>query len=358
MAKGRYLAILVLIVIIEASLASVALGSETPSQVISPVVGDLKVVRPSDYAQGCPGKDFWCLDGACLKDPKCADKWRFVQYFDNAGKYGHFRDGGVLDADDTYAWDVNLKPEDNGKIVYAVAPGKVVDYGGPTSGAKGEVLIEHTYQGSKWWSGYLHMNPILVSKDQPIISENTPIGKISHKGVESNHLHFVVYTGENAPGKLKSFDTQIVPRGSVPVTLTLYVHDGDRNGPFIPDATVKGHDGSGNSFQKTTDSNGYVTIEGDSGKWSFSASADGYETNDWDQEIIETDTKDAFLPKEQQPSENSVVGKWAFHYESGECKTIFSDGQEDSQTYYGDGTFIVSYMRVSKNLCMEKLIYY
>ena len=35
------------------------------------------------------------------------------------------------------------------------------------------------------------------------------------------------------------------------------------------------------------------------GTWSFSVSADGYETNNWDQEITETDTKDAFLQKKQ-----------------------------------------------------------
>jgi hypothetical protein len=357
MANGHYLIILILI--IEACLASVALGGVTPPQVISPVEGDLKVVRPSDYAQKCPAGDFWCLENACLNDPGCANKWRFVQYFDNAGKYGHFKDGGVLYADDTYAWDVNLRADaDNDKTVYAVAPGTVVDYGGPTSGAKGEVLIEHSYQGSKWWSGYLHMNPVPGIKGKSV-SENTPIGKISHKGVVANHLHFVVYTGENSltDGKsnLKSFDTQIEPRGAMPVTLTLYVHDGNRDGLYIPDATVTGHDGSGNSFQKTTDSNGYVTIEGDSGKWSFSASADGYETNDWDQEIIETDTKDASLQKEQQTSESSVVGKWAVHGEGSECKTILEgDGHEvvtndnsgwDSVIdFYNDGTFTNSYM--------------
>ena len=71
------------------------------------------------------------------------------------------------------------------------------------------------------------------------------------------------------------------------VTLTLYVHDGSQGGPIIQDATVTGHDGSGNNFQQTTDSNGYVTINGDSGTWSFSASASGYGINNWDQDITE-----------------------------------------------------------------------
>jgi hypothetical protein len=114
----------------------------------------------------------------------------------------------------------------------------------------------------------------------------------------------------------------------VPVTLTLYVHDGNRDGLTITGATVAGHDGSGNSFQQTTDSNGYVTIEGDSGKWSFSASADGYETNDWDQDIPETDRKDASLQKEQRTSESSVIGKWDVHGVQTECK-MTQEGHED-----------------------------
>jgi HEAT repeat protein len=90
------------------------------------------------------------------------------------------------------------------------------------------------------------------------------------------------------------------------VTLTLYVHDGSASGPLIPGAQVTSQDGSGNSFQKTTDSNGYVTITGDPGTWSFSASADGYVTNSWDQEITENDTRDAFLQKVQAPSQTET----------------------------------------------------
>lgn len=94
----------------------------------------------------------------------------------------------------------------------------------------------------------------------------------------------------------------------VPVAFTLYVHEGNPNGPIIQDATITGHDGSGNSFDSTTDSNGYVTITGDPGTWSFSASADGYETNSWDQEITETKTKDASLKESSiEPTEVEVV---------------------------------------------------
>jgi hypothetical protein len=81
------------------------------------------------------------------------------------------------------------------------------------------------------------------------------------------------------------------------VTLTLYVHEGSRNGPVIPGASVTGQDGSGNSFSGTADGNGIVTLTGTSGTWSFTASASGYEDNPWDQSISSTCTKHAFVQK-------------------------------------------------------------
>lgn len=88
----------------------------------------------------------------------------------------------------------------------------------------------------------------------------------------------------------------------LPITLTLYVHEGDADGPTISGVRIRGQDGAGHDFDQTTDSDGYVTITAIPGTWSFSASADGYETNKWDQEITEMDRKDAFLKKyEEQP---------------------------------------------------------
>jgi hypothetical protein len=63
----------------------------------------------------------------------------------------------------------------------------------------------------------------------------------------------------------------------------------------IPGTQVTGKDGSGNSFQQTTDSRGEVAITGDPGTWYFTASADGYVTKSWNQEITDTCTKHPFL---------------------------------------------------------------
>lgn len=84
------------------------------------------------------------------------------------------------------------------------------------------------------------------------------------------------------------------------ITLILYIHNGSSIGPIIPGSLVTGHDGSGNSFQQTVDSSGYVIIIGDPGTWFFTVISEGYVTNTWSQPITETCTRNAFLEPEQQ----------------------------------------------------------
>jgi hypothetical protein len=104
-----------------------------------------------------------------------------------------------------------------------------------------------------------------------------------------------------------------VKENTPPITLTLYVREGSASGPIIPNAQVTGQDKTGNSFDQTTDSNGYVKITGDPGTWSFSASANGYETNNWNQEITDSCTKHAFL---QRDKPNQLSGSKPSDYSS------------------------------------------
>jgi spore germination cell wall hydrolase CwlJ-like protein/cell wall-associated NlpC family hydrolase len=180
-----------------------------PSQVLSPVLG------PLDYTT--------CCDENCQN--RIIDKWEFCQHKSetlvksSSGEWlsiGHIPNGGIGQADDTYAWDVNYnlqkkKDEDAGKPVYAVASGKVAKtYGDRLNigGTYGQVLLEHP---GGWWSGYLHMKDIRVTEGQDV-NDQTLLGYISNTGTSANHLHFVVYRGENIEGGLKSFDIEITPR--------------------------------------------------------------------------------------------------------------------------------------------------
>lgn len=175
------------------------LDQARPNEVLSPVIGAIQMSGPT----------YTCSNS----------KWCFWQ---RKGT-GHEGKVGIGAADDTYAWDTNLNspvPDtDKGQPVYAVAPGTVCQTYGSRSNADdpsatyGQVLLEHSYQGSKWWSGYLHLANIQVKRGQSITT-GTVVGYISNKNVPdgNNHLHFVVYTGENSYGKLISFDASIKPR--------------------------------------------------------------------------------------------------------------------------------------------------
>ena len=140
------------------------------------------------------------------------------------------------------------------------------------------------------------------------------------------------------------------------ITLTLYIHDRGEDGPAIPNAIVSGQDGSGNNFRETAGESGLAAIAGDSGTWSFEASADGYETNSWSQKITDTCTKHAFLKQSSgsafmHNSESSVVGKWAFHFiresweSSSEKVTRGPDSKDEWDSiveFHSDGTFTES----------------
>ena len=80
-----------------------------------------------------------------------------------------------------------------------------------------------------------------------------------------------------------------------PVTLTLYVHELRATDPVVVGARVTGRDAAGVSFDKTTNSSGYVIISGASGTWQFTISAAGFDDRSWSQPITSTTRKDAFF---------------------------------------------------------------
>ncbi len=82
------------------------------------------------------------------------------------------------------------------------------------------------------------------------------------------------------------------------VTLTLYLHKNSVTGAVIADTQITGQDGAGSSFEAMTNSNGMVTITGEQGNWSFTASRTGFVTHAWSQSIVATGIKEAFLFEE------------------------------------------------------------
>ncbi len=91
-------------------------------------------------------------------------------------------------------------------------------------------------------------------------------------------------------------------------TLTLYVHEGNADGPVLSEVEVTGQDAAGSSFSQTTDANGLVVITGSPGSWQFTATKPGYAVNTWSQEITETCTKHAFLFAEEPTAEEVTSG--------------------------------------------------
>jgi pimeloyl-ACP methyl ester carboxylesterase len=229
--------------------ASGPLPADLPTSVLSPVIGALRVTSTNEHNP----------DG----------KWEFNQH-----KMGyHSPTGGISLSNDTNAWDVNLYTStsgnvDAGKTVFAVADGQVVSYVGTLpGGGPGAVLIAHPNAANPvWFSGYLHMTNVRVALNQ-IVNATTIIGEIGKIGADADHLHFVVYSGQNTRGNLQSFNIPITERSASTTNLPTI-------NSIVPDHVTQSIESqtlviSGNNFQPNSiielqDPNGqYFTITPD-----------------------------------------------------------------------------------------------
>lgn len=178
--------------------AKLAVTALAPTSVLSPVEGSLRVTTSNLAIQ----------DG----------KWEFNQHKTGLHKAG----GGIGGSNDTYAWDANLYTQANrnadvGMNVYATAEGDVVTFAGVgLSNSCNAVLIAHPNKTApEWWSGYLHLQSQNVTLNQHVTAQ-TVIGKVGRACADNDHLHFVVYTGQNKSGGLVSFNASIIERGTGP----------------------------------------------------------------------------------------------------------------------------------------------
>lgn len=153
------------------------------------------------------------LNGGALKFPVDGNGWSFT-----SGSSAHTASGGYLDADDRYAFDLNIAGNaDSGVDVHPVCPGEVII----SDACWGFVLIKHSRplvldDGTTlntWYSGYMHMaNPAGLGH----VDGESSIGTVSGWGrgaggvcsstTYNDHLHFVIYSGTPESGGLVSLD--------------------------------------------------------------------------------------------------------------------------------------------------------
>jgi hypothetical protein len=88
---------------------------------------------------------------------------------------------------------------------------------------------------------------------------------------------------------------QANPSSEDQVELTVYVHEGGLNGALLSKVLITGQDGSGNDFERTTDSSGSAVISGVPGTWTFSFVKDGYATLDLRYNATKSEETAAYL---------------------------------------------------------------
>jgi len=128
----------------------------------------------------------------------------------------------------------------------------------------------------------------------------SPPSTKTHTYQTSGNYTAILMVGDNDDATASDTVTIVVSPSDV--ALTLYVHEGSTSGPNLSGVQVQGYDGSGSSFNQTTNSSGYVQITGAPGSWHFTASKSGYQSKTWDQSITSTTAKHAYLqPLPPQP---------------------------------------------------------
>jgi hypothetical protein len=142
------------------------------------------------------------------------------------GSGAHRPSGGISNADELYALDLNCSGgAEGGKAVKPIRSGTVRATGNgsnATSPASSSyVLVEHpesvTVDGityARFFTAYLHMKSIAVSPGNPVTSAST-LGLVADIGAPGViHLHFAAYVGEYSSGgtwgRLRSFNPAIL----------------------------------------------------------------------------------------------------------------------------------------------------
>ena len=119
-----------------------------------------------------------------------------------------------------------------------------------------------------------------------------------------------------------------------PVSLTIYVHEGDINGAMLAGVQVSGQDAAGNDFEGTTDTSGAASINGVPGSWQFMLSKEGYDSAIVGYDVNQTEDVVAYLQRTNQ-SQNLITLTIHVH-DSDLNGTPLADVQVSGQDFAGN----------------------
>jgi hypothetical protein len=90
------------------------------------------------------------------------------------------------------------------------------------------------------------------------------------------------------------------------VTLSVYVHDGDLNGPMLSGVQITGTDVSGNAFEETTNSKGIAEISGEAGTWTFTFEKDSYDPLNLKYDATTSENTEVYMEKSPDASSSGA----------------------------------------------------
>ena len=141
-----------------------------------------------------------------------------------------------------------------------------------------------------------------ATQAQPAITTTTNV-QTTLTGLAPDTTYHYRLVASNSGGTSYGSDMSFTTMNAA-VALTLYVRAGSTSGPLLSGAQVTGQDAVGNTFSQTTNASGCVVLTGIPGMWQFAASAAGYPTNTWGQNITTTTTKTAYLVQQVASTEH------------------------------------------------------
>jgi hypothetical protein len=155
------------------------------------------------------------------------------------GSGAHKPSGGISNADELYALDLNCSGgSEGGKAVRPIRSGTVRATGAGSNVAgqvsSSYVLVEHPESVivdgiayTRFFTAYLHMKNIAVSSNTPVTTSST-LGLAADIGAPgATHLHFAAYVGEYSGGnwgRLRSFNPALLGGGFAAYDYTSYIY--------------------------------------------------------------------------------------------------------------------------------------